>query len=275
VIYYHLKAVPKRDLTIDILDREGKTIRHYSSARAIEPDEPLDPDAEKPKKEIEPHAGLNRFVWDLRYHDSPRIPGYYLYEYNEGAKGPVALPGGYQVRLTVDGKTLTQPLELKLDPRVKIAPADLEAQFALLSRIQGALTRVYTTVLQMRDVRTQLADLQRRLPEDDSSKPVRDASVSLDQKIATALEDLIDLRIAANEDSLAFPLGLDGKLATLAMNVSSGADSAPTEPEGRVFQKYSGQLDTSLSRWQSLVSKDIADFQKLAAARGLGPVIVH
>jgi hypothetical protein len=187
----------------------------------------------------------------------------------------MALPGSYQVRLTVDGKTLTQPLEMKLDPRVKIAPADLEAQFALLTRIQGALTRVYNTVSQMRDVRTQLADLQRRLPEDDSSKPVRDAAVSLDKKIAAALEDLIDLRIAANEDSLAFPLGLDGKLATLAMNVSSGADSAPTEPEGRVFQKYSGQLDTSLSRWQSLVSKDVAEFQKLAAARGLGPVIVH
>jgi photosystem II stability/assembly factor-like uncharacterized protein len=275
VIYYHLKSVPKGDLIIDILDSGGKTIRHYSSARVIEPDEPLDPDAEKPKKEIEPHAGLNRFVWDLRYRESPRIPGYYLYEYNEGAKGPVALPGSYQVRLTVDGKTLTQPLELKLDPRVKIAPADLDAQFALLTRIQGALTRVYNTVLQMRDVRTQLADLQRRLPEDDSSKPVRDAAVSLDKKIVTALEDLIDLRIAANEDSLAFPLGLDGKLATLAMNVSSGADSAPTEPETRVFQKYSGQLDTSLSRWQSLVSKDIAEFQKLAAARGLGPVIVH
>ena len=82
-------------------------------------EEQLDPDDDKPKPELELKAGLNRFVWDLRYEGAPRVPDYYLYEYETGSHGPLALPGQYTVRLTVDGKTLTQPLEVKLDPRLK------------------------------------------------------------------------------------------------------------------------------------------------------------
>jgi hypothetical protein len=61
---------------------------------------------------------LNRFVWDLHYEEANRVPGYFLWEYNEGAKGPLALPGNYQVRLTANGKSVTAPFEVKIDPRV-------------------------------------------------------------------------------------------------------------------------------------------------------------
>ena len=64
-------------------------------------EEPLDPDDKKPEKQLKPEAGLNRFVWDLRYEEAHHVPGYYLWEYGSGARGPVAVPGHYQVRLTV------------------------------------------------------------------------------------------------------------------------------------------------------------------------------
>ena len=99
---------------IEILDASGKVIRKYSSAEYNSLEEPLDPDDKKPEKQIKPEAGLNRFVWDLRYEEAHRVPGYYLWEYGSGARGPVAVPGHYQVRLTVGGQSQTAAFDLKL-----------------------------------------------------------------------------------------------------------------------------------------------------------------
>ena len=89
---------------------------------------------------------MNRFVWDLRYEEARRVPGYYLWEYGSGARGPVAAPGQYQVRLTVGGQSETAPFELKLDPRVNVSQADLEQQLSLLVQTRDELSRVYDTV---------------------------------------------------------------------------------------------------------------------------------
>src|SRR3954468_11201009 len=118
VFYYFLKDAPKKDIEakIEILDASGKVIRKYSSAEYDPLEEPLDPDDKKPEKQLKPEAGLNRFVWDLRYEEAHRIPGYYLWEYGSGARGPVAVPGHYQARLTVAGQSQTSDFDLKLDP---------------------------------------------------------------------------------------------------------------------------------------------------------------
>src|ERR1035441_7648287 len=91
----------------------------------------MDPEDKKPEKEIVPEAGLNRFVWDLRYEGANSIPGYFLFLYKDGARGPLALPGQYQVRLTVDRKSQTVPFEVRLDPRLDVSQKDLEKQFGL------------------------------------------------------------------------------------------------------------------------------------------------
>ena len=120
-----------------------------------------DPDDKKPEKELKPEAGLNRFVWDLRYDEAHHVPGYYLWEYGSGARGPIAVPGHYQVRLTVGAQTQTAGLDLKLDPRVQVSQADLEQQFNLLLQTRDELSRVYDAVNQIQDVRSQLSGLKR------------------------------------------------------------------------------------------------------------------
>ena len=273
-MYFYVKAAPKGEATIEILDSGGKRVRKYSSTKTVDLTEPMDPEAEKPKKEIEIQAGLNRFTWDLRYDWAPRLPDYYLYDYESGTHGPLALPGRYQVKLTVDGKTFTAPLELKLDPRVKVSAEDLEKQFSLMMRIRQDLTQVYHTVNQMEDVRKQLKDLRGRLPETEPAKRIVTAAEDLDKKIVAAEEPLVDFRITSNEDSLAYPLGLDGKFASLAMSVEGGSDSAPTQPQYDVFQTFSSKLDVELTKWGGIVAKDITAFQKLTDSQNLHAIVV-
>jgi photosystem II stability/assembly factor-like uncharacterized protein len=275
VIYYFLKDVPKAETEakIEILDGTGKVIRKYSSAEVKQPEEPLDPDDKKPEKEIKPESGLNRFVWDLRYEEAHRVPGYYLWEYNHGAQGPVAAPGHYQARLTVGSQSQTVPLEVDLDPRVKVSQADLDQQFSLLMQIHEELNRLYDMVNQIQDVRLQLSGLKKRLPQNASAKTISISADDLEKKLVAVREQLVNLAISANEDSLAYPPQLDAKWAYLAIDVGS-ADSAPTEAEQLQFEKLKRQNEESAARWTELQHGDLAAFQKLTAEGSLSTVVV-
>ncbi|HLJ13410.1 MAG TPA: hypothetical protein VKV15_02860 [Bryobacteraceae bacterium] len=274
IIYYYLKAAPKGEVTIEILDAAGKHIRTVSSTKTQFLTEPPDPDSEKPRKELDAQAGLNRFVWDMRFDAAPRIAGYYLYDYESGTHGPLVVPGKYQVKLTVEGKSYTAPLELKPDPRIKTTPEDFEKQLTLQQRIHRDLSNVYESVIQMRDVRTQLKDLRERLPESEPAKRIATAADDLDKKIATVQDEFVDFRITSNEDSLAYPLGLDGKLAGLAMAVESTSDTAPTQSELELFQVLSRKLDEDLTKWGSIKAKDIPAFQRMTDDQHLHTIVL-
>jgi len=217
---------------------------------------------------------LNRFVWDLRYENANRIPGYYLWEYNGGARGPLVIPGKYQVRLTVDGQTQTAPLEVKLDPRVSIAQADLQQQFELLMRIREQLNRIYTAVNQIEDVREQTEALKRRLAADDSGRSVASSADGLVAKLVSVRGPLANLRISANEDSLAYRPGLDGQFAFLSIIVGGGCDCGPTAAALERFDELKKQADDAVAKWAELQKSDVAPFQKVAAEKGLQPVTI-
>jgi photosystem II stability/assembly factor-like uncharacterized protein len=283
VIYFYLKQAPKPEVKpevkedevkIEILDATGSVIRKYSSSKAERLDEPLDPDDKKPEKQIKPEDGLNRFVWDLHYDAANRVPGYFLWAYNDGAKGPLALPGSYQVRLTANGKSLTAPFELKIDPRVTTSQSDLEKQFKLQMDVCEQLNRVYDAVNQIQDVREQLNGLKKRLAPGNSTKALFDGATALDAKLIAVRDPLINFRISASEDSLAYAPGIDAKLAFLSMAVAGFADSAPTESEYQEFDQLKKQTDELLSRWEQVRNADITSFQKQAAEQNIHSIYV-
>lgn len=273
VIYYQLKEKPK-NVSIEILDDKGQRVRLVSNKQTEDPDEQLDPEDDKPKKRLEPKPGLNRFVWDLHYDEVPRVKNYYLYEYQDGTVGPMALPGTYQVKLTVDGQTQTAPLELKMDPRVTTSPADLQKQFALLMDIREQLTKTYVAYSQIVDVRAQLKGMRDRLPQSVALKPVFSASTDLDAKLASIQNELVNDTIHANEDSLAYGVKLDGQFSGLAMYVNSSADSAPTAAAEERYAVLKKQLDDQLGKWKNVVETDLPNFQKVVRDQNIQAVIV-
>ncbi|HKS73122.1 MAG TPA: hypothetical protein VJQ82_07990 [Terriglobales bacterium] len=274
VIYYSLKQAPKNEATIEILDGSGSVIRKFSSKKTVELDEPPDPDDKKPEQQIKTEAGLNRFIWDLRYESATRVPDYYLWEYKDGALGPLAVPGKYQMRLTVDGQSQSAPFEVKLDPRVNVSQADLQKQFDLLLQIRDQISTVYNAVNQIQDVRTQMDGLQKRLPDVASNHPVLTAASGLDAKLVSVRDGLAQLKIKANEDSLVYPQRVDSKLAFLALAVGDSTDSAPTESEYQQFERLKKQADGYLAQWKELQSTDLAAFQKLMAGQNIQAIVV-
>jgi hypothetical protein len=166
------------------------------------------------------------------------------------------------------------PLEVKLDPRLQVSQADLEQQFNLLMQIREQLNRIYAAVNQIEDVRTQAEGLKRRLPADDSARPIAASADGLSSKLVAVREPLVNLRISANEDSLAYRPGIDGQLAFLSIIVGSGCDCAPTEAARQRLDDLKKQADDLLAKWNDLKKTDVAAFQKLAVDRGLQPVAI-
>src|SRR5271165_5520063 len=282
VIYFYMKPSPKpeakppikQEVKIEILDAAGTVVRKYSSSKNESLDEPLDPDDKKPEKQIKLEEGLNRFVWDLRYDEANRVPNYFLWEYGDGAKGPLALPGKYQVRLTANDKTQTVPFDVKIDQRGTTPQADLEKQFKLEMDVRDQLNRVYDAVNQIQDVREQLEGLKKRLLPGDATKTLFDGANALDAKLIAVRDPLINFKISASEDSLAYAPGIDAKLAFLSMAVAGFADSAPTEAQYQEFDKLKKQTDELLAHWDQVRNADIANFQKLAAEQNVQPIYV-
>ncbi|HZR32583.1 MAG TPA: hypothetical protein VFA76_12120 [Terriglobales bacterium] len=274
-IYFNLKAVPKQT-TLEILDASGGLVKKVTQSDLEQPDEPLDPEDEKPKKQLDLKPGMNRYVWDLRYQDVPRLPNYYLYEYQDGTRGAMALPGKYQVRLTADGKSYTAPLELTMDPRARVSMADLQKQFTLVRQIQAQLARVYDTVKQEWDLRAQTHDLQTRLANSDGgAKLVLAASKQLDSKMAGVEDALVQMKISANEDSLRYPPALDARLAYLANSVGGDNDSAPTAAAYAEWESLKKQSEEQLGAWSNILSTDLANFEKVMEQQNMKALFVQ
>src|SRR6185436_8068451 len=94
-------------------------------------------------------AGINAVTWNLRYPGGTTFPGMILWGGSVNA-GPMAAPGTYQVRMTVDGATLTKPLVVKRHPLHEATDAELQEQFDLASQILAKASEANQAVIQIR-----------------------------------------------------------------------------------------------------------------------------
>jgi photosystem II stability/assembly factor-like uncharacterized protein len=264
------KAVP---ITMEILDSKGQVIRKYPPKPQPSDETPSEEsDFGRPQARALPiEAGLNRFVWDLQYEGSSRVPHSPLWGGN--TDGPIALPGNYQVKLTVQGKSYTAPLEIKPDPRVTATQADLEKQFDLRLKIRGRVTQTHDTINQIRDIRAQINALNKRLEGQPQAKAVAEAGKQLDRKMTEVEEVLVQTKAKSNQDVLNYPIRLNNYLVALGGVVES-ADGGPTQASYDVFNMLSRQLDEQLAKWHEILNTDVPAYDAAVKDQNVPAVIL-
>jgi hypothetical protein len=270
-------AKPKEEhVTVEILDAAGKVIRTFPPKQPTVTETQGEEGGEGLSRQVPQNptgdAGLNRFVWNLRYEDSTKVPGAILWFGSN--LGPVAVPGAYQVRLTVRGKSYTQPLEVKEDPRQKVAQADLQKQLDLAVQIRDQVSKVDEAVNQMNSVKRQIEDLAKRLPNDDHGKAVREAGRKLTQKIDPIEDALIQSKAKSGQDVLNYPIRLNNELVALGSSIGT-ADAAPTEQAYQVFDLLKQRSDEQVSHWDEMVKGEIAAFNQLVRQQDVPAIILN
>ncbi len=282
IVDYYLKS-PGRDIALEIHDAKGQVVRRFTMTPEPAPSQP--PNAPeywfKAIPTVSNKAGHNRFVWDLRYPHPPLLTyGYFgahldYFEYTLPdhsipgetprwqPQGPLVTPGKYEAVLTVDGQTFRQAFEVKPDPRVKVSPADFEAQLALEQRLNRGMAASYEAWNQVHATRTVLAEQKTKLGNNAA-------------KAATNAVDALDKQLGVFEDGgrgeTGFgPLNRDiGRYVSMA----GSADGRPTQSLTAAASSQCAEIDKALARWKDFNAKQVTEFNASAQQNGLAPLPV-
>src|SRR3954471_7589998 len=294
-ISYWLKKTPQK-MTLEILDAGGQVVRTFNGAapnegrgRAGGPgrsggsggsaDAPAaNPNADPPADEeegggrgrggpptISLAAGVQRFTWDLQHAPVTPFPGMVLW--GATTNGPLALPGTYQARLTVDGEVLTQPIVVKKHPLYTISDADMRAQFELASKIRDKVNEANDAIIQIRRIKTQLKDRT----DKNNSADARAIVEQFTKELTAVEEDVYQVRNQSNQDPLNFPIKTNNRLASLLRVVSTG-EGAPIGNAEPIFEDLQKELKAETDRLQKALGTYLPRFNQLAQRIGLEPI---
>jgi photosystem II stability/assembly factor-like uncharacterized protein len=252
IVDYVLADLGGGEVTLEILDGTGRLVREYSSK---DPVPPINPQLAIPRYWVRPpqhlsnQPGLHRFLWDMHYTPLPQQNSEYpmqaVYEDTPPAPdSPWVMPGRYTLRLTVSGKSDTQPLVVDMDPRVHTPLTGLGQQFSLSMQIYDDLMASSKTKEEMRVFRDQLRN---RMKTDSSEK-----LANLDKSVQ-ALEGESEGRRGRRggppgPDTLA---SVEGALTGLLQTLQE-ADVAPTTQTVAAVTDRRAALKKLLSQWAAL-----------------------
>jgi photosystem II stability/assembly factor-like uncharacterized protein len=255
VIDYYLAGNASGPVTLDIMDSSGKLVRHFSSA---DPEKPLDPGKldvpdswPRPPMNLSTDAGMHRFLWDMHYQPVEGAPQSLDDDQAVEGNTPVAasspwiMPGNYTVRLTVDGQTHTQPLTVKMDPRVRTSEAGLQQQ---LDASMQAYLEAMTTGTALREAR----DLEKQIA---ARKP--SAKLMSYRKRLEELSGPEETPRSARSSQQGPPTlsSTRGALQMLLRRMQ-GADKAPTAADIAALDEIGSEYKSLMARWETLKSNE-------------------
>lgn len=274
VIYYYFKEKPQSEVILEFMDSNGKLIRKFTSAAAVGP-EAEDPFARMSggggALRLPAEAGMNRFVWNMRYPDAERVPGAVLWA--GSVVGPLAPPGTYQAKLTVGEKSMIQTWEWKKDPRLSASREDFREQFDFLVKIRDKLSEVNAAVNRLRDVREKIDILVKQIRGHEKATVIAEAAKKIKDKLQAVEDALIQSKSKSGQDPLNYPIKLDNKIAALA-GVVAGADAKPTDQSYELFKELSAQADVQVAALKVIIETDLAAFNTLVREAGIPPVYI-
>src|SRR5258708_3016268 len=280
VVYYSLKAKPTTDVVLEFFDGNGKSIRKFtgrlprpgagSGGSAATPAPAGEGEGfGGPPAPVSTDAGLNRFVWDMRYAEAVRFPGMILWAGE--TRGPKVVSGTYQVKLTVDGSTMTETFEVKADPRLTTTAAEYGKQLDLSLKIRDKMNETHNAIISIRDVKKQVDDLVKRVGS--QSKPIADTGVALNKRLTEVEEALYQTKNQSSQDPLNFPIRLNNKLAALG-GVVSQAETSPNEQSYAVYEELVAEINAQLAKLAQIMKTDVPAFNQLVRDQNIPAIVV-
>ncbi len=264
IIDYSLGADASGPVTLEIKDAQGKLVRRYASTDPLPPDDPklkIPRYWVRPPRGLSSAPGLHRFVWDLHGTPLPEAEPEYpmtaiAHETAPRPTAPWVVPGNYSVVLTAGGKSFTQSLPVKMDPRLKVPTDALAKQFALSQALYGLRAQLQPLGKSYEALVAALAKVGDKNPP---------PSV---KKLRAKLEEFASPAAVRAGG----PLELDvlGKVVKLFGDLQV-ADAAPTAEQEKAGAEVKQSAQTVLERWPS-VPNDVAALNRELEAAGGEPI---
>ncbi len=280
LLSYTLKEAPKVPVEFEILDAKGALVSK------------LPPQTGRP--------GLNRVVWDMRYEapravalrttppDNPHIweePRFQNQETRpithwglaQAEVGPIAAPGDYTVKMTVDGQIQTQPLKILRTPDSHAGDAELQSSVRLQIKVRDDINNVSDMTNQMEWMRRQLEDQQKTVGGKEALLKLMN---DIDQKLQEVEYKLITRADALSDDKYFQTqytlyqnfIWLNGEIGTGAGDVQGSGDWGATETSIGLVLDLERQLQAVQAQYKSVMEKDVPAYNQSIQGSGLTPL---
>ena len=260
VIIYYLLSDRAGEVSLTILDAEGNEIRSFTGD-AIPTERFLSFDNRgyeqdlvtgRPKARVS--KGLNRFIWDMRYPAVSRIPGLPPVVIN-----PIAKPGTYQVRLTVDGQSQTESFEIEINPNETYTRAETDEKAKTWMALYATAEEGVQTVLDAQAA-------QKRVAEALESGGASDALQAQAAVVDDLCQEFISSMVATGTtlvQIISEPTKPLSMLVTLH-NIQEHTEGPPNQPWREVYAKVAGNMDEYMASFKGELAKEMARFEELA-----------
>jgi photosystem II stability/assembly factor-like uncharacterized protein len=280
----YLLRKPAEKMTIEIIDSKGQIAQTIQGAvpgaRGGGPGRGRGAAAETPEGEeagggggrgrggpptASMAAGLNRATWTLNYPGAVTFPGMILW--GAATNGPLALPGTYQVKMTVDGQSQTQPLVVRKHPLRTTPDADLVEQFNLAIQIRDKISEANNAVIQIRRIKDALKD---RLTKSQDAR-LKTAGDEMMAGLSAIEQDIYQVKNQSGQDPLNFPIKTNNRLGSL-LGMTLRGEGKPTANIYPIFEDLKKELKAETDRLQRLLTADLPAFNTEAKRAGLEPI---
>jgi len=288
IIDYYLKEKPKGEIKLEIHDANGGLVntftsksekkkdgvedktRHEEEVPEDDPDPPYEP---VKKMHLTTFAGVNRVAWDLRYKGAEKIKGAKV-DAGLPELGPFVNPGSYTLKLTVAKKSVTTTVQVLPDPRIQLAPSDMEAQLKFALQVRDDLTRLSHMVEEIRTIRKQLTDRDQLLKDNPKASPLTKSSKELLAKLNALEEKLQNPKATVAYDILAQKGG--AKLYSQLTFVFEDAKELglPTEGDQQVYAEHARELHQYEGELKALLDGELGKLNALAKSLAIPDILV-
>ncbi len=270
MIDYYLDKNAKGAVTLEIKDKQGNVVRRFSSADKFAPVKDTNNVPAywiRPPQLLSSEAGAHRFLWDLHYAPIEGVEAQYPIAAVYRNTAPVSTspwvqPGDYSVALTVGGKTFTQPMTVKIDPRVKTPAADLQKQFELSKRLYDNWLALQPIIERVSALNVELGKAGERAKQNAAVVAGIDALGKKLQEISGSANARIGTPLA---------LGALAKLQTL-FGVIQETDVAPTPRVQIAADDVNREAQSVIERWRAIESQDLPALNRNLKSAGFAAI---
>jgi hypothetical protein len=228
-----------------------------------------DEDEEKP---IEPVAGVNRFVWDLRQTVTSLVVPRYTYG-DFPPQGIRITPGRYTVKLRVGQDRVEAAFEVRPNPAVSVPAADLAAQADFLRTVRDDLAWIHNAIRRIKDLKAQTTGLMKRAETIGKGQALKASADTLLEKLTALADELYNPNLKTSQDSLNYLPKLDFQFAGLA----GVADTADARPTAGILARYTDlkrQLTDVTERLQHVCEAELVEFNRAVGTAGVPPIVL-
>ncbi|MBK8149722.1 MAG: glycosyl hydrolase [Acidobacteria bacterium] len=267
VIYYNLPELKKTDhISLEVRDAAGNLVNTFSSA----PDKSYRrwDGGPRPESTLDKSAGLNRFVWDMRYPTMPGVPGVYIEASYAGHK---ASPGKYTFTIKSGDQKVMTEAEILANPLYSTTPAQYAEFHQLMSSMESELTTMHRTVNSIFEKQKRLELLLGALGDDAKFASVKKAGEELVKKMKAWDDDMVQRKAKAYDDVENYPNKFTANYMYLINQTESDLPRVG-QPSLDLLKQYNAEWAVLRSRGNEILDKDIPALNKMLWEAGKGAI---